>query len=277
MPDRFLDRWLFKLLPSGARKDLFEPAWYDLQAERLGGGRGFLWYHVQLLRLFAECWRVHSIPEFKPPSSEWTAVFLQNLSRAFRALRREPAFALAAILTLALGVGANVAVFSLVESVLLRPLPYPAAGRLAILRHRDQRSGITKEFIAIGDFVDLAQRQTSFEALAGYDETHPIIMNEAEPLRVSALAAAPGLLETLRVSPVLGRTIQAADAAPNAAPVALVSYDFWQARLGSDPHVVGRGIKMEQGEMQIIGVLPRGFSFPPDTQHDLVIPMASPV
>jgi putative ABC transport system permease protein len=88
----------------------------------------------------------------------------QDFRIAVRRLARERAFTTAAVLTLTLGVGANVAVFAVVEAVLLRPLPYADADRLAILNHRDERTGLTKEFIAIGDFIDLTSRQTSLNA-----------------------------------------------------------------------------------------------------------------
>ena len=95
-------------------------------------------------------------------------MFLYYLRHAFRRLRREPGFTSAAVLTLALGVGANVAVFALVEAVLLRPLPYDNAEELVVVRHRDTRTAITKEFIAIGDWVDLARRQSSFQSFGAY-------------------------------------------------------------------------------------------------------------
>jgi len=231
MPDWKLESLLRRLLPAAAQRDLFDPARHDLEADRVAGHKNSRWYHRQLLQLFAECWRVHSISEFQSRPTERTTVFLNDLRYAFRSWLREPGFALAAILTLALGVGANVAVFALVEAVLLRPLPYPGADRLAVLRHRDQRTGVTKEFIAIGDYVDVAQRATSLDSLAGYGGAFRTIVDQGEPVRVQALVAAPGLLETLRVAPALGRTIQPADARPNAAPVALVSDDLWRTRL----------------------------------------------
>ena len=95
--------------------------------------------------------------------------------------------------------------FSVVEAVLLRPLPYPDAGDLAVLNHRDLRTGITKEFIAIGDFVDLAARQTAFEQLAPYGGVRATIFSTSEPLPVRGLIAGPGLFDTLRVQPSLGR------------------------------------------------------------------------
>ena len=94
-------------------------------------------------------------------------MLLYYARHALRLLVREPGFTMAALLTLALGVGANVAVFAVVEAVLLRPLPYVDADRLAIVKHRDQRTGLTKQDVAIGDFVDLAARQSVFESMAG--------------------------------------------------------------------------------------------------------------
>src|SRR5262249_37110434 len=88
---------------------------------------------------------------------------MQDLRYGFRIWRKNPGFTAAAVLTLALGVGANVAVFAVIEAALLRPFPYADAGKLVIIKHRDQRTGITKEFIAIGDYVDLAARQSAFE------------------------------------------------------------------------------------------------------------------
>ena len=138
-------------------------------------------------------------------------MLLHHLRHAFRMIVREPAFSAAAILTLALGVGANVAVFAVVESVLLRPLPYADADNLVILNHRDRRTGITKEFVAIGDYVDLAARQTTLDHLVAYGSGPATIHGDGEPLSVSALSATSGLFELLRVTPALGRQLTADD------------------------------------------------------------------
>lgn len=124
-------------------------------------------------------------------------MFMYEIRHAFRLLVREPGFTLAAVLTLALGVGANVAVFAVVQAVLLRPLPYFDADRLVILNHRDQRTGITKEFIAMGDYVDLAHRQTVFEGLGGYSDAQGTISGVGEPFHVLGLKATPDLFATL--------------------------------------------------------------------------------
>ncbi len=200
-----------------------------------------------------------------------------HVRHAFRMIVREPAFSAAAILTLALGVGANVAVFAVVESVLLRPLPYADAESLLILNHRDRQTGITKQFIAIGDYVDLARRQTTVETLVGYGSGQATIYGDGEPLRVSALSATPGLFETLRVSPALGRQLTAADSRQGAAPVAVVGYEIWQSYFGSDPDIVGRSIRVGTELRQIVGVAPPAFRFPPSQERTgLILPMRVP-
>jgi predicted permease len=199
------------------------------------------------------------------------------LRHAIRLLVRERAFTIAALLTLALGVGANVAVFAVVEAVLLRPLPFEDAERLLILRHRDVRTGITKEFIAVGDHVDLAARQSSFEQLSGYGRFRRTMTVAAEPMRVTGLMASPGLLETLRVTPVLGRTFTDDDAREGAAPVVMLGYDTWQTHFGGDPKIVGRGIRFDNEERQVIGVAPRGFAFPPSADTDAIVPLGLPL
>ena len=204
-------------------------------------------------------------------------MFMYEIRHAFRLLVREPGFTLAAVLTLALGVGANVAVFAVVQAVLLRPLPYFDAGRLVIVDHRDHRTGITKEFIAIGDYVDLAHRQTVFEGLGGYSDVQGTISGVGEPLHVLGLKATPDLLATLRVHPILGRTLQPEDSRPGAAPVILLGHDLWQSHFGSDPHIAGRGVTLDGIKVQVVGVTPPGFRFPPNARTEVVVPLTVPL
>ena len=174
-----------------------------------------------------------------------------------------------------LGVGANVAVFALVNAVLLRPLPYPESDRLVLLEHRDRRTGLTKEFIAIGDYVDLHARQQSFESLAGYGRDRVVVFANPEPFDATALVTTVELLETLRFTPALGRGFASVDGAAGAAPVAILGFDTWQTRFGGDPSVIGRAIKIGSAMRQIIGVAPRGFRFPVNAPTDVVLPMTA--
>jgi hypothetical protein len=192
---------------------------------------------------------------------------LYLIRHAFRQLVREPAFTVAALLTLALGVGANVAVFAVVDAVLLRPLPYPDADQLVILNHRDKRTGLTKEFIAIGDYVDLVSRQGAFESLAAYGRGQTSIIDRDDPYRVDLLGAAPGLLEMLRVRPVLGRTFQPEDAREGAPKVIMLGYETWKNRYGGDASIIGRVIRLEQSERQVVGRRAARLHVSPD-RHD---------
>ncbi|MEO8450117.1 MAG: ABC transporter permease [Gemmatimonadota bacterium] len=203
-------------------------------------------------------------------------MFLYDLKHAVRRLVREPGFTFAAVLTLALGVGANVAVFAVVEAVLLRPLPYVAADRLVVLNHRDQRTGLTKPDIAIGDYIDMAARQTTFEAFGGYGSTQATIYGPAEPYRVAMLVATSGALDALGMRPLLGRGVRPEDSHQGAAPVLVLGYDLWQRRFGGDSSVVGQSIKIDNERRQVVGVAPRGFVFPPNAGTDVIASMTVP-
>ena len=212
----------------------------------------------------------HRAPVVKQP------VLLYHLRHAIRLLGRDRAFTLVALLTLVIGVGGNVAVFAVVEAVLLRPLPYVDAHRLIVLKHRDRGTGVTKEFIALGDHIDLAARESVFERLSGYGGFQGTLVVRNEAFRVTGLQAAPGLLETLRVAPALGRAFRGEDAREGAAPVVLIGHDLWQARFGGEPNVVGRGIVLDDRERQIVGVMPRGFAFPMNAATGVIVPLALP-
>jgi len=204
-------------------------------------------------------------------------VFLYYIRHAFRRLRREPGFAFAAVVTLALGVGANVAVFALVEAVLLRPLPYDNAEDLVVVRHRDTRTAITKEFIAIGDWVDLSTRQSSFQSLGAYGTYEATVYGEGDPYQVPALGATPALLDALGMRPALGRSLTAEDVVEGAGPVMLLGYELWRTRFGGDPAVVGRSVKLGGEQRLVVGVAPPGFRFPPNAATGVIVNMSVPL
>ena len=207
-------------------------------------------------------------------------MLLHDLRYAVRRLAREPGFTLAAVLTLALGVGANVTVFAVVETLLLRPLPYADAERLVTLNHRDERTGITKPFNALGDYVDFAARQKSFDAFGAYGSGEATIFGMGDPYRVSALAVTEGSFAALGVRPMIGRGIQLEDTRPEAGPVMLLGHDLWQQRFGADSSVVGRSLKIDDESRLVVGVMPPGFRFPPNGKTDVVaaltVPAAAP-
>jgi hypothetical protein len=203
-------------------------------------------------------------------------MFFHDVRHALRLLVREPGFTLAAVLTLTLGVGANVAVFAVVNAALLRPLPYPDADRLVLLQHRDRRTGITKEFIAIGDFVDLRARQQSFDALGAFGGGRATIFGQGDPFDVATLQATPDLLDGLRTRPALGRALTADDAREGAAPVVMLGYAVWQERFAGDPAIVGRSIRMGTVARQVVGVAAPGFRFPANNRTEAIVPIGVP-
>ena len=199
-----------------------------------------------------------------------------DVRQALRLFRREPAFAAAAVVTLALGIGANTALFAVVEAVLLRPLPFEQADQLVVLRHRDVRTGFTKPDIAIGDFVDLRSRQRSLESLAGFSGFQSTFYSEREPLRIEGAVATSDAFQALRVQPALGRLLNEEDTREGAAAVVVVSQDFWRTQLGSDPQALTRSIQLGATRRMVVGVLPSDFRFPAMPKTDVVVAQALP-
>lgn len=280
MPEfrRGLGRWL----PQEAERDFFHPSVEDLRAQGLRGVR----LQLATVGLWLDCWRVWWLadPPSRPNSpaeagryrKAYLAMFIQDVRRALRLFRLEPGFTAAAVLTLALGIGANTALFAVVEAVLLRPLPVANADELVILRHRDTNTGLTKEFLATGDLIDLKARVETLQNLTEYGNVQATLFEGHEPTRLAGLSATPALFEALQVQPAMGRLIDASDTRTGAPPVVMISYDLWQTRFGSDPHIVGRGLEFVQTRRQVIGVLPQGFHFPPNAATDIAIPVALP-
>jgi putative ABC transport system permease protein len=201
---------------------------------------------------------------------------LYTIRHALRLLVRDRAFTATAVLTLALGVGANVAIFAVIEAVMLRPLPYDEADRLVILNHRDTRTGITKEFIAIGDYVDLRARQEVFDAIGSFGSGASTLTGPGDPVRVSVLQAGTGLLEAVRVQAVAGRLLEPRDSVPGAPPVALISESTWEKVFGRDAGALGRMVQIGTVTRQIVGIFPSRFRFPADAATEVIIPAPLP-
>ena len=283
MPERSWAVRLGHLLPREAERDLYTPALHDLEAERRSRVRHALGVAALLLEtlrlsLIERLTRSGRSFSHKPSSGrkEPFAMFRRDVTHALRLFVREPGFTATVVLTLALGIGANAALFAIVEAVLLRPLPYSNAERLAITRHRDTRTGITKEFIALGDFVDLRTRQRSFATFAGFGGFNSTLIGAGDPVRVEGLGATFELFDVLGVQPALGRMFEANEVREGAPPVVVISHRLWETQFGSDPNVVGRSLQLGTTRRQIVGVAPRGFQFPPHASTDVIVPLAVP-
>jgi predicted permease len=209
-----------------------------------------------------------------------TLSFLEEIARnvrfSLRTLRRSPGFAAAAILTLAIGIGANTAVFSIVDAILLKPLPYPEAGRLISVQHT--APGAPGLMSASGDlrlsasmFFTYADHNRSFEAIGAWTAAAATVTGQGEPEEVRAIVVTKGVLEALGVKPVAGRWLVEADQLPGAARVVMLSYVYWQRRFGEDQAVIGKSLIVNAQPVQIVGVMPAGFGVV-DTEAELILP-----
>ncbi len=196
-------------------------------------------------------------PELGPPMD----AILQDFRHTVRALRRRPGFTFIAVLTLALGVGANTAIFSVVHGVLLTPLPYEDADRLVTVWAANEADPDARGNMSSPDIEDLAA-SASFESLVAYAEDDFALTGLGEAEVVEGARAVGSLLQVFGLAPQLGRDIESGDAREGAASVVVVSNAFWQERFAADPDVLGRILELDGRRYEIVGVAPPGFNFP---------------
>ncbi len=193
--------------------------------------------------------------------------FLRDLRYSLRTLRKMPGFTIVALLVLALGIGANTAIFSVVNSVVLRPLPYPDADRLALIWETDLKDGIKREGPSGPNFLDWKEQSQSFEEMALLEIGTGTLTGDGEPEQVTGLRVTTNFLSCSARRTVLGRGFTAAEGEGKARyPVAVLTNGFWKRRFASDPHVIGRTFYMNSEPYTVIGVLTPDFwqSLPTD-------------
>ena len=189
----------------------------------------------------------------------------QDIRHAFRVLRQQPAFSAVAILTLALGIGANTAIFSVVNSVLLRPLPYPDSDRIMVL---NESSGPGQDYsVALPDYFDWRNENTVFEHLAA---THKESRNlsgirDRDPERISCASVTRNFFSVIGVSPEIGRIFSEDEDKIGASPVVVISDRLWQRVFNRNPDVLGRSITLHDQNFIVIGVMPPQMTSPQDT------------
>jgi len=191
---------------------------------------------------------------------------LQDLRFGLRLLRKNPGFTVVAIVALALGIGANSAIFSVVNTVLLRPLPYPHPDRLVWIWAHSPTRGIPFHFFLYSDFADWRKQARAFEAMSAYFP-RAVTLTSREPERVPSLQVSAGFLRVFGVQPMLGRDFLVEDDRPGAPRVTLLSHGFWQRRFGSDPNLIGTSVRLDSSDYTVIGVLPAGFQAANLTAH----------
>jgi predicted permease len=211
---------------------------------------------------------------------QWPAMesWLADARFALRRLRKSPGFAITVLLTLAIGIGANTAVFSVLNSVLFRPLPYPNADELVALRlYAPGAEGLAdfRDGLRLSASMDLtfSAHNRTFDAMGVWQRGSANVTGLAQPEEVGATYISDGVLQTLNVPPVAGRWIQSADQLPRSRKTVMLSYGYWQRRFGGDPNVVGRTVRIDSEAREIVGVMPQGFEVV-NQKFDILIPLA---
>lgn len=180
--------------------------------------------------------------------------FVQDIRYGLRMLQRSPGFTSVAVLTLALGIGANTAIFSVVYGVLLRPLPFKDPGRLIVLNETTPRVGAVA--VSYPNFLDWREQSQTFSQMAPITSVEFNLAGVSQPESITGLAVSPNFLSMMGVRPLLGRNFYASEDKPGTAAVVLLSYELWQSHLGGDLAAVGRTITLDDTSFTIIGVLP---------------------
>src|ERR1700691_508314 len=187
----------------------------------------------------------------------WLDSLLQDLRYSARTLRKNPAFTVIAVLTLALGIGANTAMFTLADATLLRPLPYHAANQLVWITEQSSTGDSTG--VSWPNFGDWKRMSTAFSEMAGYRGARLAFSSDGEPSIVSARYVTANYFNMVGVQAVLGRTFVPEENVVGGPEVATLSYEFWQLQFGGSPRVVGKTIRLEGHPFTIVGIMPKGF------------------
>src|ERR1700675_551941 len=187
---------------------------------------------------------------------------LQDLRYGIRMLAKSPGFTIVAVLTLALGIGANTAIFSIVNAVLLRPLAYKDSPSLVNIWGKFEKDGILQNWISEPEYWDLLDHNESFSEIAAYSlgGRANLTRADAQPVQVSTGNATAGVLPLLGIRPVLGRSFGADEDQPGHSHYALLSYSLWQSQFGGDPSMVSKSIHLDGETYRVVGVLPKQFS-----------------
>jgi putative ABC transport system permease protein len=200
--------------------------------------------------------------------ADWLSAF----SYAFRTLRRQPTFVLIALATLTLGIGANTAIFSVIKTVVLNPLPYDDPEQIVVLWEVSPEGN--QDRVSVPTFEDWQKEARSFESLAAYRHVDFSLAGSGDPRNVPGVRATPDLFRMLRANALLGRTFTPDESVVGADRVVVFSHGLWQRVLGSDPTIVGKTVRLDAMPYTVVGVMPPGFEFPTSTNVEAWAPLA---
>ncbi len=203
--------------------------------------------------------------------------FIQDFRHALRTLVRSPGFTVVAVLTLALGIGASTAIFTVVNGVLLRPLPYAQPERLVELSHINAGEGVADGAFSEPDFLDLQRAVPQFAHLAGYwyapGQSGMDLMGDGEPMRMSGAFVTPEFFPAMGVDAAVGRTLRPEEGVAGGPRSIVLSHGLWTRRYGADPGIVGRRVRLDGEPFTVVGVMPRSFQYPA-REVDAWLPLA---
>ena len=201
----------------------------------------------------------------------WVDELLQDVRYGLRGLLKNPGYATLAILTLGLGIGANTAIFSVINGVLLKPLPYEHGDRLVVVRQSAPLSGQNQVGVAIAEYFDYRAQADVFDGLVEYHQMNFDLLNRGEPDRVSTGVVSHDFFDLLGIEPILGRTFAESDDRPGAEAVLVLSHTYWRTRFGGNPDIVGQVFEMNDRPHRVIGVLPNVPHYP--QENDVYMPV----
>jgi putative ABC transport system permease protein len=203
---------------------------------------------------------------------------VEDLRYSLRVLARGPSFTLVAVVGLALGIGANSAIFTATNAVLLRPLPYQKSDQLVLLWQVDRRNGDHEIKASSPDYIDWKEQSSVFQDIAAFNANSGLGLNlsgtghsgAGHPARISATSVTGNLFSVLGVTPTLGRSFLPDEERPGSAPICILSHDLWRRQFGSDPKIIGKAVTLNGEMWTVVGVMPAGFRFPQSV--DLWVP-----
>ncbi|MEE8586754.1 MAG: ABC transporter permease, partial [Acidobacteriota bacterium] len=288
-PGRLLAK-LISWLPDAPRRRWLEPSLCELQAEFLHARRASasktktlarrMRFQICVFRCLCSClfWTaadgLHSLIRRLPSIQEKNPIqdFAQDLRYAFRALLRKPGFSVVCLALLALGIGASTSIFSVVEAVLLNPVPFPQPDRLYALQRLDEKEHRQHTQLAYQDFVDLRQQGRSFQEMAAVMRWSATLGGDV-PHRVEGFLATASLFPLLGIEAHLGRTFLPEEEVPGRNAVVMLSHRLWSGRFGSDPSLVGGSVWLDGKSYTVAGILPPGFRLElPHSGNDFWLP-----
>ena len=277
-PPKLADLLLYLTLPAKAynciRGDLTEE-FHRIILPVLGARKASRWYWHQVIRSIGPTIRGEIACYRMSPArrAKMTETLLQDMKYGFRMLVKHPSFTVVAVLALALGIGANTAIFSVVNTVLLRPLPYKEANRLVWVSGSNLGGGIKDESASGPDYLDWSTKNTSFESMTGFFRWLPTMTNQGEPERINGASVTIRFFEVLRTSAGLGRLFLPEDNQQGKDQIVILSRGFWERRFGGDPNVIGKTLTLNGNPYTVIGVLPADFLYPQNFTADMISPV----